>query len=138
MSPLNPLIAPIVQKLDGMKPGQSILLKAKTSAQLNRTRNLLYVFFKDQNLKHSFSIRREPNLQLRIVCKETEALTLVQDIPFNAIECFVQDYLLDCPTEGEAQATVVAAAEQGLCADADVVPILDEWRRLQGDNEGDH
>lgn len=126
-------IKPIVTKLQNLTPGQSLLFKAKTPTHLNRTRNLLYAYFREQNISSSFSIRREPNLQMRVVCKEAEPLTLVQEQPFTPVEKFVQNHLLDCASKTEATTIILAAARKGLCTDSDVVPILVEWTRLQGE-----
>lgn len=125
-------IKPIINRLGSLTPGQSLLFKAKTSSHFNRTRNLLYEYFKEQNISASFSIKREPNLQMRIVCEEVEPLILVQEQPFTPVEKFVQDNLLDVSHEGEAKATILAAIKQGLCAESDLVPLLTEWRRVQG------
>lgn len=125
-------IGHIIEKIEALKPGQSILIKGNDERHINNVRNHFYSWCHLYDKKALYRTYKETPITLRILCLDTRPVEILQDVPLNKIEEFVRDHLLDCEDEHAARNKMQPALAQGIIDEDDVFSILMEFKRVQG------
>ena len=126
-------IGHFIEKVEALKPSQSILIRATDSKHLNTVRNHFYSWCHLYNKKSLYRTYKESATTLRILRTETKAVEIIQDVPLSATEQIVHDYLLDCESEAEARDKIQVLLGKHIITEDDVMPVLLEFHRIQGD-----
>lgn len=130
---MNLHIGHFVEKVEALQPSQSILIRATDPKHLNTVRNHFYSWCHLFNKKSLYRTYKESATTLRILRTETKPVEVIQDVPLSRTEEIVRDYLLDCEDEGEARDKIQVLLGRELITEDDVMPILLEFNRIQGD-----
>lgn len=126
-------IGHFIERVEALQPSQSIVIRATDPKHLNVVRNHFYSWCHLYDKKALYRTYKESANTLRILRTETKPVEIIQDVPLTKVEEYVRDYLLDCADEAAARDVIQVSLGKGLITEDDVLSILLEFKRVQGE-----
>ena len=127
------IIEPFAPAIMALEEGSSLLLQDTSPKGLRQLRDAIYTWLHTNNIKHFYRVSSETPTKLRILRRHRSSAHIVEDRPFNEIETFVMDNLLEITSIEEAT-ELIKQAVIAKTIDKDLIPaIIREWKRVQGE-----
>jgi len=126
------IIEPFAPAIMALEEGSSLLLQDTSPKGLRQLRDAIYTWLHTNNIKHFYRVSSETPTKLRILRRHRSSARIVEDRPFNGIETFVMDNLLEITSIEEATELINKAFEEGKLQQIQLSAVVAEWKRVQG------